>query len=111
MGSRASANSFDERYSLTVNGQAIPPAHSNQLELRDENTVVLKPAGPKTLSADLYIDGKLITEKSRPYEAPGAVAWRWMPTGILDRYLLKLQIEGDAEYSSRKVREAAEGRC
>ena len=98
MASLASTSSFEERYKLTVNGQSIPPALSNDLELRNENTVVLRPAGLETLSADLYIDGRLIAEKSRPYDAPEAVAWRWILGEASNRHALRLQIEGDAEY-------------
>lgn len=97
MGSRVSTSSFDERYRLTVNGRSIAPDRSNDLELRDENTVVLRSAGFETLNAYLYIDGRLIAEKSRPYDAPEAVAWRWMREPSV-RHLLRLEIEGDNEY-------------
>lgn len=98
MDSRASTSSFDERYELTVNGQPITPARINDLELSGENTVVLRSVGLETLSADLNVNGKLLQDKGRPYETPEAVEWRWMPAEASYRHLLRLQIEGDAEY-------------
>jgi hypothetical protein len=98
MGSQASTSKGFDGYTLSINGRAVAPGRLNELELRDENRVVLRPPRGRSVRASLYIDGIEIVDRGRPYERPEGVEWRWRPSDPIGLHRLRLMIEDVGEY-------------
>jgi len=98
MGSRASTPENLGSYRLSINGKTLIPGRVNELELGDENKIILLPLKGGSVKASLYIDGVEIVDRSRPYENPEAVEWRWRPGEPTGMHRFTLRIEEVGEY-------------
>ncbi|KYH38383.1 MAG: hypothetical protein AYL28_003930 [Candidatus Bathyarchaeota archaeon B23] len=98
MDTRASTPRDLKGYALSINGRAIAPDRLNELELREENRVVLKPPRGRRARASLHVDGVEVLDRSRPYDDSEAVEWRWRTSDPAGLHRVKLWIEDVGEY-------------
>jgi len=45
------------------------------------------------MKADLYVDGVQIHDRSRLYDGPEVVMWRWRPEAFVRRISLRLKLD------------------